>query len=112
MAELPDDTAPNVVNRVRALVDIMNERHRQIEAEGWTPEHDDDHNKAELARAAACYAAGTSELCTPFPISFLWPWDKSWWKPSEDRRRNLVKAGALIIAEIERLDRLKAHGID
>lgn len=30
---------------------------------------------------------------------------RDWWKP-KDRRRNLVKAGALIVAEIERLDRL------
>jgi hypothetical protein len=27
-----------------------------------------------------------------------------WWKPT-NRRRDLVKAGALILAEIERLDR-------
>jgi len=37
----------------------------------------------------------------------LWPWGKEWWKPS-DRRRDLVKAGALIAAEIDRLDRAKS----
>ena len=43
---------------------------------------------------------------------FGWPhtWDASWWKP-KDRRRDLVRAGALIIAEIERLDRLDAARI-
>lgn len=33
-----------------------------------------------------------------------WPWDDVWWKP-KDPRTNLVKAGALILAEIERMDR-------
>jgi hypothetical protein len=37
-----------------------------------------------------------------------WPWDKVWW-PS-DRRRNLVKVGALILAEIERIDCLRSNG--
>lgn len=34
-----------------------------------------------------------------------WPWDASWWKPSPDPIANLVKAGALIAAEIDRLQR-------
>lgn len=34
-----------------------------------------------------------------------WPWHSSWWKPSDDPIRNLVKAGALIAAEIDRLQR-------
>lgn len=37
----------------------------------------------------------------------IWPWDKSWWKPTpDDRIRELIKAGALIAAEIDRLQRL------
>jgi hypothetical protein len=80
-----------------ALTDIAAERVRQIEAEGWTPEHDDAHDVGELADAAACYARGEQ-------MSSVWPWSDEWWKPS-DRRRNLIKAGALIVAEIERLDR-------
>jgi hypothetical protein len=35
-----------------------------------------------------------------------WPWDLSWLKPSPDPKHNLVKAGALIAAEIDRLNRL------
>jgi hypothetical protein len=31
------------------------------------------------------------------------PWDYKWWKPSKDPIKNLVKAGALIAAEIDRL---------
>ncbi len=97
MAIDPTQSAPTGV-----LLDLLNERIRQKAEEGWTDEHDDHHVHGELARAAACYAA-------PIPLNdddapLTWPWDKKWWK-STSQRRNLVKAGALIIAEIERLDR-------
>ena len=36
-----------------------------------------------------------------------WPWDEKWWKPFPDPIRNLVKSAALIVAEIERLQRAK-----
>ncbi len=93
-----------------AIDDIAAERRRQIEIEGWTPEHDDDHADGALARAAACYAVGDRQerfqtrLGQPVMVRTLWPWQIEWWKPT-DRRRDLVKAGALIVAEIERLDR-------
>jgi hypothetical protein len=72
------------------IEEIAAERARQISVEGWTPEHDDGHDFGQMSSAAACYA--------------FWPWDEKWWKPGTPRR-NLVKAGALIVAEIERLDR-------
>jgi hypothetical protein len=84
--------------------DVMAERQRQISAEGWTPEHDDGHSECELARAAATYALCTKPEQLAVSGVVVWPWDRSWWKPS-DYRRNLVKSGALILAEIERLDR-------
>ena len=87
--------------------DVLAERQRQVEAEGWTPEHDDGHEEGEMARAAACYAliAGSqSRSLWQCELPNFWPWDEEWWKPTE-RRRDLVKAGALILAEIERLDR-------
>ncbi|MFW6155839.1 MAG: hypothetical protein ACOC7J_00855 [Armatimonadota bacterium] len=34
---------------------IAAERERQIREEGWTPEHDDEHDAGELADAAASY---------------------------------------------------------
>ncbi|TIL54350.1 hypothetical protein [Mesorhizobium sp.] len=100
-----------------AIADIAAERQRQINVEGWTPEHDDKHDNAEMAWAAAAYSIGLPRLSgsVQFGKRFLpwlerlWPWDLAWWKPS-DRRRNLVKAGALIVAEIERLDRLQEQG--
>lgn len=81
---------------------ISAERRRQIDKEVWTPDHDDQHTKGELAEAAACYATART-----YVISSFWPWDKSWWKPSSPIR-NLVKAGALIAAEIDRLQRAKS----
>lgn len=90
--------------RAGAFRDVLAERRRQIEAEGWTPEHDGLHSTQELAFAAACYA--TADAGDPPPA--VWPWHLSWWKPA-DRRRNLEKAGALILAEIERLDRAAAQ---
>lgn len=91
----------------QAWLDVQAERRRQIEAEGWTPEHDDEHDTGALASAAGCYAMFSLAYPAGDPSHF-WPWDKSWWKPSPDGRRNMVKAGALILAEIERLDRVAA----
>jgi len=88
---------------------IMEERERQISQEGWTPEHDDQHVHGELNRAAQRYAqlAAVQVVNTAMPgmAPTGWPWESAWWKPSEDPRRNLVKAGALIAAEIDRLNR-------
>ena len=86
----------------QAVLDVAAERRRQIEAEGWTPEHDDEHGAGEMAAAAACYALNAAGCGCE--VARNWPWDRSWWKPST-ARRDLVKAGALILAEIERLDR-------
>lgn len=92
-----------------ALDDIAAERRRQIEQEGWTIEHDDEHDGGEMARAAASYAVAS--MCsregdiTEHTIMKLWPWAWRWYKPYSNRR-NLVRAGALIVAEIERLDRI------
>ncbi|ARC37850.1 hypothetical protein A6J80_17185 [Paracoccus yeei] len=96
----------------KAAQDVMAERHRQISDEGWTPELDDCHDRSEMAQAAACYAlSGTPVDESLFihgrwkdPRDLFWPWSPEWWKPT-GRRRDLVKAGALILAEIERLDR-------
>lgn len=94
----------------RAARDLLGERVRQVEAEGWSPAHDDrEHGDGELARAASCYALAAgcgdewrAEARTRAPRA--WPWLLKWWKP-RDRRRDLVRAGALILAELERLDR-------
>jgi hypothetical protein len=92
---------------------IAQERQRQIDAEGWTPEHDDGHVSAELTNAACAYAEtaalqmyGDDEKPAIEIAPDCWPWHTEWWKPSPDPVHNLVKAGALIAAEVDRLQRI------
>lgn len=87
---------------------IYLERKRQIEEEGYTPKHDNQHNTGNLAHAASAYASAelyrrtTSEGFDNTPA--MWPFEIKYWKPSpEDRVKELTKAGALIAAEIDRL---------
>ena len=80
---------------------IAAERERQKRKEGWTAEHDDEHEWSEMALAAVCYARNGGSKAATCPRD--WPWDDLWWKPSNDRVRDLTKAGALIAAEIDRL---------
>jgi hypothetical protein len=86
---------------------ISEERNRQIGKEGWSAEHDDMHCEGELALAAACYACVSTDV-SALQWPAIWPWEWEWWKPSSDSIRNLVKAGALIAAEIDRLNRAKS----
>lgn len=106
---------------------IAVERKRQVEKEDWTEAHDDGHVDGELAMAAACYAAPEKIYVLDDSyiqrISFIdpWPWGEDWDKreyngnvllansraSKKKRIRQLVKAGALIAAEIDRLERGK-----
>ena len=88
---------------MRAWDDVLSERRRQICEEGWTPEHDDAHDGGELAHAAGCYALFSGSNADADDPPKYWPWDDGW-TPSE-YRRDLVKAAALLVAEIERIDR-------
>lgn len=95
------------------IAEVLSERQRQIYGEGWSLSHDDQHKDGELARAAACYCAiaGNDEETRAARLDgwyqATWPWDWASWKP-KDRRRDLIRAAALIVAEIERLDRKEA----
>jgi len=107
----------------KAIDDVVAERNRQVSDEGWTVQHDDKHTDGSLAAAAACYAMHSAleegirsgriarycQETKPFDhfVPDYWPWNKNWWKP-KGARRNLVRAAALIVAEIERLDRIAA----
>lgn len=90
-------------NPSKAEADVLAERQRQIKVEGWTVEHDDEHEGGHLAAAAAAYAAMAGGFGY-LKSRELFPWGDNYWKP-KGARSNLVKAGALILAEIERLDR-------
>ena len=108
---------------------ITKERERQITKEGRTPEHDDEHERGELASAAVCYASPFQpfvldkrrdyyQFIDAYPPSWSQEWNKRRYSnagwgdlvenkdlPMNKRIRNLVKAGALIAAEIDRLQR-------
>lgn len=87
------------------MLEIADERQRQIAVEGFDASHDDDHGTGQLATAAACYALPPGiRLFDQQGTPANWPWERQWWKPGS-YRRDLVKAGALILAEIERIDR-------
>lgn len=108
---------------------IAAERQRQIEAERWTPEHDDQWAEGELTQAAVCYTQfamwgchGRGEVRDMIRRGWKpgyvhirgerWPFDSSWWKPAHGNDINgrileLAKAGALLAAEIDRLQRLE-----
>lgn len=94
--------------------EVRSERWRQIEVEGWSAEHDDKNVRREMADAASCYAAAATiedaeDVMDDAFIKLSWPWDWKWFKPSTPMR-NLQKAGALILAEMDRLRRLTRHG--
>ncbi len=85
------------LGRDQGAVQILKERQRQFEREGWTAEHDDGNQNREMLKAAICYINGNMKD---------WPeeWDRKWYKP-ETTERNLAKAGALVAAEISRRHR-------
>lgn len=99
-----------------AFKDVINERQRQINQESYSTENDDEYKQNELLRAAVCYAENVVRRGWVFDSNFgpdvyreeevpdLWPWDIDFWKP-KNPRRDLVRAAALLIAEIERMDR-------
>lgn len=105
--------------------EISAERARQVLDEGYAEEHDDKHTDESLAIAASCYAAPSQiyyEFVAANGKSFTdpWPWSTGFhrgdphnggtWmaKKGKSRRRQLVIAAALLVAEIERLDREEA----
>ena len=89
---------------------IAAERRRQIEVEGFGDDRDDEYCFGELAGAGCSYAETASRQIAMAPVAHehwrptqMWRWPGEWWKPSKDPLPNLVKAGALIAAEIDRL---------
>jgi hypothetical protein len=100
---------------------ISKERMRQIDEEGWTKEHDqDEHTGGDLLLAGLSYGLDVVtrlklkdsdyEKTAKRAGEKLWPWDEKWWKPTPDNDvRQLVKAGALIAAEIDRLQQPRAQ---
>ncbi len=99
------------------------ERQRQIASEGYDSLHDDEHVNGELLAVARLYYQraigqtlqmrdvrfdqGEVALVDRVPVGF--PWDPGYWKPKTPQR-DLERAGALCLAEIER--RRRAGAVD
>ena len=100
--------APAVDAMSQAARDVLAERRRQVNAEGFSPERDDQYVGGQLAGAAISYlilaAGGREDEARAF-----WPWRQEWLKPGS-QRRYLEKTGALVLAEMERLDRAATQG--
>lgn len=107
-----------MIEEIDGVALIAAERQRQIDEEGWTFEHDDGHTGGALAMAAAVYAAskpifvmkkrfieGSGDLPV-FIFQNAWPFSSRWLKP-KDRKGDLIRAGAMIAAEIDRLLRME-----
>jgi hypothetical protein len=104
---------PTKTNKMKTGIELIaEERLRQINVEGWTPEHDSLHDNGQLSAVAASYALAPFMIFSirnghQVPAMPLWPnnWEVKWWKPTpNDRIRELQKAGALIAAEIDRIN--------
>lgn len=100
---------------------IAQERARQMDFEGWTPEHDAHHQNGELLTAGVAYARTvelrrigfeTGHLAWALPaggfVAAVWPWPAATFKPVDDVR-DLVRAASLIAAELDRLHQLGAR---
>lgn len=85
------------------LISIERSRHA---SKGFDAAHDRTHSNSDMAKAAMCYideAIYDLHNRDGCDVPCDWPWEARWWKPSGGKIRNLVKAGALIAAEIDRL---------
>lgn len=80
---------------------VLAERQRQVDEEGYTASHDDEHNREELEQAARAYSMAYETSDTP---PYMWPWSEDAWNP-KDRLSNLVRAAALFLAESDRENR-------
>jgi hypothetical protein len=92
----------------RALADVLAERVRQIDEEGFTLEHDRGHHPGSLALASGSYINtaidqlfGTHHLPTEKPDT--WPWQREAWRPGT-ARENLIKGLAIGLAVLDRID--------
>ncbi|MCA8198915.1 hypothetical protein [Burkholderia vietnamiensis] len=103
-----DEASAPAASMTPAARDVLAERRRQVDVEGYTLCSDDGNRAGVMSAAAAAYALIGSGWSQAAALEF-WPegWASEYWKPA-GTRRNLVKAAALLLAEIERIDRQAA----
>lgn len=88
-------------DRSKLMDEILNERIHQITKHGYSEAHDDEHIDGSIADAAAHYASTRDD-------TGLWPWDVEYDKKStKTRREQLITSISMLVAEVERLDRLE-----
>lgn len=96
----------------KAMSDVIAERDRQVNVEGWSAEHDDHHVRGKLVAAAVCYVLSQCGRLTMGMlvdvVNRIWPFEVKWLAKGHDKRRSLVIAASLLVAEIERVDRASA----
>jgi hypothetical protein len=94
-----------------AIDHFRRERQNQVLNHMYDDKHDAAHDKGELVSAALCYATAAKQLVAGFPLSLVekvpssWPFQAETWRPTQVARTNLRKAGALLAAEWDRLDK-------
>jgi hypothetical protein len=96
-----------LIGMERVLYDVKHKRHRQIIVHGWSRAHDDTHTDGSLAIAAIPFiqAACNDKLkLTDEELQVFWPWPGRF-RSVDKKREHLINAAALLVAEIERLDR-------
>lgn len=111
--------SPNAVSK--AIKDVVSERNRQKNEEFYSDAQDDSYVNNELTRASASYVnhvVGRSWIHLSKPSVYqseivpdLWPWSEQSWKPKSPRQ-DLVRATALLLADIDRLDRQELSSED
>ncbi len=89
-----------------AVQDILDERQRQVAA-GYDAAHDDTHPDGAIIKAAIAHLLATRDLVCEADDVYPWP-NKPEWIVGQ-HREDLVTAAALIVAEIERWDRLRSR---
>lgn len=91
-------------------LDVLTERNRQqapvdTGGEGLSLAGDRYYTRGQLCEAAAAYALSADprdpDVDQVYPHH--WPWASQWWKP-KSHRENVIRAAALLLAEIDRLD--------
>ena len=90
---------------------IKEERERQISKKGWSREHDDGHTDGSIRVAAAQCACDGTDAEVVDPLDRDWGiTDRHGYAGQEpDEMHILSIAGALIVAEMERLQRIQSN---
>lgn len=87
--------------------------YRQLIKTDLPPQEADQYIDGSITHAAGAYLSMATANFYPLALRVilqrdakeLWPWSEERWDPTISPRRNLIRAAAYIVAEIERLER-------